>query len=123
MKQIILIVIVLGFFIMKSFSQIKPATTTTTTITKLNDSTVVLQDKAIVPSKQIFFMHALDGILVKTYYPGDIVLYDAISEILAKHKKVAKSSSESQPQCTKIACPSGSAAGSTCWSCKPATPQ
>lgn len=121
MKKMALTMIFLGFFAIKSFSQIKPDSSTTNII-KINDSTVILQDKAVIPAKQIFFIHYFDGVLLETYDPGETVSYSRISDIIARAKKKALAARANQ-RCTKVVCPGDTPKTTTCWRCKPATPQ
>lgn len=119
MKKTMLIVILLGFFTMQAFTQVKTLSNTAN-ITKVTDSTFVLGDKAVIPANQFVSIHSPDGKLLTTYVAGETVSFVNWAEL--KAALLAKKKAPPTQECTKIACPSGSAEGSVCWSCKPTKP-
>jgi hypothetical protein len=116
MRRLLFTGIILCLFLSKSIAQVKTISNTKN-IKKINDSTILVFDKAVTPKNQIFYFHDYGGKLVATYFPGHVVykgILGTISEKIFGHPTPPKQS------CFKVACPSGAPANSDCWDCKPA---
>lgn len=112
---------ILVLFCNSSFAQVKTIRNTRY-IKKINDSTIVIQEKAIVPPKQIFNVRDFDTKFVQTFNPGQKVIFMISKETMDKINKIFKKEPPKQ-ECFKVPCPENAPEGTTCWDCKPVSPQ
>jgi hypothetical protein len=115
MKKLLFTVIILGFFVLNTFAQVKTINNTKN-ITKVNDSTIVLYQKAVTPPHNFFYIHDSGGKLVTTFNPGDVVTYASLRELWDRLTGKAPP----KQNCFKVACPDGAPSDAVCWDCKPA---
>lgn len=95
-------------------------------IKKLNDTTVIVTQKAIVPSNHIFYMYNSNGKLAKIYKSGQSIMFpnahqssvqkNAAKQIVDFIRKGTKGSI--QQNCFTTPCPAGAPAGAVCWKCQ-----
>jgi hypothetical protein len=117
MKKLMLTGIILGFLGTNIFAQSK-SISNSKNITKLNETSIIVYDEAVVPKNQIFYIHNSDGKLITTYYPGQVVVYGSFKELVDRLKNMTLGKKDKQ-NCFKVACPSGAPSDAVCWDCKP----
>lgn len=111
MKKELIVILILGCITNNLSAQVKTISNSPF-ITKINDSTITLNQKAIVPPNQVFNIHKLDGSLLRSFRAGETVTWTA-ANILNAASKILKPTQD----CYKVTCPSSAPAGATCWDC------